>query len=120
MDRKEKDNNISLNKSYVKITIGISVVIIILMYLTQSFWMNTGINILFKEYNAEDILPNNDIPNSIFILSGNYGYISQWVNTSKLNCETDSEVRLLAYPVQEFSGFKNVVILDTIEGCKHK
>ncbi len=108
------------NKSYVKITIGISVVIIILMYLTQSFWMNTGINILFKEYNAEDILPNNDIPDSVFILSGNYGYISQWVNTSKLNCETDSEVRLLAYPVQEFSGFKNVVILDTIEGCKHK
>ena len=107
-----------IKSPYVKITIGISVVIIILMYLTQSFWMNTGINILFKEYSAEDILPNNDVPDSIFILSGNFGYISQWVNTSKLNCTDDSEVRLLAYPIQEFPGFKNVVILDTIEGCK--
>ena len=108
----------NIKSPYVKITIGISVVIIILMYLTQSFWMNTGINILFKEYNAEDILPNNNISDDIFILSGNLGYISQWVNTSKLNCTPDSEVRLLAYSVQEFSGFKNVVILDTIEGCK--
>lgn len=107
-----------IKKPYIKYTVIISIIIIILMYLTQSFWMNTGISLIYKEYRAEDILPDNDIPDDIFILSGNFTYISYWINTSKVDCDSNSEVKLLVYPIQEFPGFKNVIVLDTIEGCK--
>jgi len=121
MDSKEKCEISlveTLKKPYTKITIVISIIIIISMYLTQSYWMNIGLSVIYKEYQAEEILPNNSIPEGVFILSGNYSYISEWINVSKLNCS--GNVRLLVYPYQEFPGFKSLVILDTIEGCNNK
>lgn len=123
MDSNEQDEHDlmdTLNKPYVKITIIISVIVVIAMYLTQSFWINTGINIIFKEYQAEDILPNDNVPDGIFILSGNYSYISHWINTSNVICETDSDVKLLSISAIEpgMKYFKNVIVLDTIDGCK--
>lgn len=121
MDSKEhKEFNLveALKKSYTKIAIIISIIIIIGMLLTQGLWMNIGLNILYKEYQADQILPNNDVPDGVFILSGNYTYISQWINTSKIICN-EEDIKLLAityYPI-EGSDFKDIVIIDTLRGC---
>ncbi len=119
-----KDNNKLdiveiLKQPYTKMTLAITVIIIIAMYLTQSLWMNIGIGMIYKEYKAEDILPTNDIPNGVFILSGNYTYISEWINTSKLNCDTNRDVKLVVYSINErgMTEFKNIVVMDAIEGC---
>jgi hypothetical protein len=119
-EQNEQDIIDILKKPYVKITLSITIIIIITMYLTQSFWINMGMNIIFKEYQAEDILPNNNVPEGIFILSGNYSYISNWINTSKLNCRLDSDVKLLSISTTEpgMTYFRNIVVIDSIEGCK--
>lgn len=123
MDSNEQDEHDivdTLKKPYVQITVIIAIIVIIGMYLTQAFWINTGINIIFKEYQAKDILPNNNIPDGIFILSGNYSYISYWINTSNVNCKPNSNVKLLSASTNEpgMKYFRNVVVIDSIEGCK--
>jgi hypothetical protein len=109
-----------LKKPYLRIAILISVAIIFAMYLTQSYWMNIGITTMYPEYNAKEILPNNNIPEGIFILSGNYSYISEWISTTNVNCSPNDDVKLLVYSIQEpgMKQFRNIVVMDAIEGCK--
>ena len=119
MDSKENiDIKAFISKPYVKYTLIITIIIILLMYLTQSYWMTLGIKSLYTEYKAEDILPENNIPDGVFILSGNYIYISEWVNTNKYICEPNRDVKFLAISKKEFGDFKNVILVDIIEGCK--
>jgi hypothetical protein len=115
------DRNINIEElvktSDFKITVVISVIIIIMMYMTQTYWINSGLKIIYPEYRAEGVLESNDIPDGVIILSGNYTYISHWINTSTLSCKTDADIKLLIYSYEEFKGFNNVVILKAIEGC---
>jgi len=108
-----------VKKPYFKLTIGIAIVVIFLMIITQSLWINIGITTIYKEYDASEVLPNNTVPEGVFILSGNYSYISYWINTTKVSCEENKDIKLLVVSIKtiEGSNFKDVVILDTIEGC---
>ena len=119
MDSKENiDIKAFISKPYVKYTLIITIIIILLMYLTQSYWISSGIKSLYTEYKAEDILLDNNIPDGVFILSGNYTYISERINTSKFVCNNNDDVKFLAISKKEFGEFKNVIIVDAIEGCK--
>jgi hypothetical protein len=113
-------DNSELNKPYVKIAILLSVAIIFAMYLTQSYWINTGITTIYEEYKAEKILSNNNIPDGIFILSGNYSYMSKYIDVSKVNCSSNDNVKLLVYSYSEpkMKEFKDIIVMDIIEGCK--
>lgn len=121
MDRKDKMDIVKyLKEPYVRRAIIITISVIVLMLLTQSFWMNIGIKSVYTEYNAnENFFRNNDdIPDGVFILYGDYSYISYWINTSNVNCEPNTDVKLLVYSVKEYTWFKNIVVIKAIEGCK--
>jgi len=119
MDSKENiDIKAFISKPYVKYTLIITIIIILLMYLTQSYWITLGIKSLYTEYKAESILPDNNIPDGLFILTGNHTYISEWINTSKFVCNNNNDVKFLAISKKEFGEFKSVILVDTIEGCK--
>lgn len=118
MDNENKLNIMALLKEpYVKVAIIISIIVIVAMYATQAYWMGAGIKIIYSEYQAEEVLPTDDVPEGVFILSGNYSYISHWINTSKLNCAADDNVKLLVMGQKEFGSFINVIVMESIEGC---
>jgi hypothetical protein len=106
-----------LNQPAIKITIAITVIIIIVMYLTSSLWLNLGVGLIYKEYKAEYVFTTNNIPDGVFILSGDYNYISEWVDTSNLYCENKKDVKLLAYTVNELGNIKKIIVMDVINGC---
>lgn len=120
MDRKDRMNIVQyLKEPYVKRAIYIAVVVILFVYLTQSFWMDFGIKSVYTEYNANETFFRNNsaIPDGVFILSGNYTYISEWINTTQAKCLPNSNVKLLVYSVKEYSWFKNIVVIKSINDC---
>lgn len=122
MDSKEKEKiDITgfLKEPSVKITIIIAIVVIILMYLTQSYWMNIGIKAIYSEYQANEnfFMSWDDRPDGVFILSGNFSYISHWINTSSVTCPADSQVKLLVVTHRTEFQFKDILVLSAVEGC---
>ena len=121
MDRKDKiDITRFLKEPSVKITIIIAIVVISLMYLTQSYWMNIGIKAIYNEYQVNDgfFMSWDERPDGVFILSGNYSYISHWINTTAVTCPADSQVKLLVVTHKTDFGFKDIIVLKAVEGCK--
>ncbi len=120
MDKNDKNLISYLKEPYVRYSIILTIIIILTMYSTQPYWMNTGIKQIYPEYTANETFfkNNHDIPDGIFILSGNYSYISYWINTSKVNCNTNGNVKLLVYSKIEFASYKSIVVIDSVEGCK--
>jgi hypothetical protein len=112
--------NEEIKKPYVKVAVSIFVIVIVAMHLSQSYWKNTGVKMIYKEYPAnEELFTNNsNIPDGIFILSGNYSYISTWINTSKVNCSPNEYIKLLVVSQKDVGNFKNIIVMDAIEGCR--
>ena len=102
-----------------KYIMSIVIIIMILLYFTQSYWIGFGVKLIYIEYNAEDVLQNNNVPDGVFILSGNYSYISEWINTTAYHCEENSNVKFLVLSIKDkyIPDLKRIGIMDVIEGC---
>lgn len=58
-----------LKKPYVKISIIITIIIIFSMYITQPYWINSGLNIVYNEYPLSEI-ENLTLTGEVYIVSG--------------------------------------------------
>jgi hypothetical protein len=114
------DISLEIKKPYIKVSVIIAIIVIAIMFLTQSYWMNIGIKTMYSEHQATEsfFMNNKDIPDGIFILSGNYSFIQEFISTGNVICSPNSDVKLLVYPKEEFPGFRNIIVMDAIEGCK--
>lgn len=120
MDKKDNIDIVKyLKEPYVKQTIIITIVVILSVYLTKPIWMDAGIKSVYNEYEANDSFFRNNsaIPDGVFILSGNFTRISEWINTTQVKCSPNSDVKLLAYSVKEYAWFKSIIIIKAIDGC---
>ncbi len=119
-DKNKIDIMVFLKEPSVKVAIIIAIVAILLTYSTQAYWKDAGIKLIYKEYPAEKLLSPEgfvNVPDGVFIISGNYSHIAEWVNTSQVNCKKDTNVKLVVFSKKDTGNFKSVIAIASVEGC---